>query len=168
MVFLLIKPITKVVTAFALTMLCAAVLYGQVNRPESKPTSGWSLYLKTEGAPWTRKFEVQLNQTGTLVVTKTDPQGSPKQTTSKLTVNLAPKDTQDIYEQALKAFREFRFAEEDARRADGTSLTLRLSRNGGMLAMQVLHIGQTEEESAELAKVLSLINRHLTGDNKIY
>jgi hypothetical protein len=160
--------ITKVVAAFALTILCAADFYGQVSRPYSKQNSEWLLYLKTEGAPWTKKFEVDLNQRGTLVLTETDPQRLPKETTSKLTVNLASKDAQEIYEQAWKTFREFRFAEEDGQRPDGTNLTLRLLRNGRMLEMKFFHFGQAEEESVELAKVLSLINKHLSQEHKIY
>jgi hypothetical protein len=167
MLFPLIKTMTRVVPAFGLTILCAGVLYGQVNRPDLKP-SGWSLYLKTEGAPFTKKFEVELNQTGTLLLSETDPQKLPKETTSKLTVNLAPKDAQEIYEQALKAFREFRFAEENIQSHDGTNLTLRLVCNGRALTMQFFHIGQPEDENVDVAKVLKLINKHLSEEHQIY
>jgi hypothetical protein len=167
-VYLLIRPITKVFVAFAATLLCASVLHGQVNFPGSRSNSAWSLYLKTEGAPFEKKFEVELNQTGTLVVKETDPGRLPKETTSKLTVNLSPKDAQEIYDQALKTFREFRFTEEHSERRDGTNLTLQLYRNGRALIMQFFHIAQAEEESVELAKVLSLINSRLPEERKVY
>jgi hypothetical protein len=168
MLFPLIRRKKKAVVAVGLTLLCSAMTYSQTSTPATKQPTGWSLYLKTEGAPWTKKFEVELTQTGILLVTETDPQRLPKETTSKLMVNLAQKDAQEIYEQALTAFRQFRFAEEDKQRTDGTNLTLRLVCNGQALVMQFFHIGRAEDESADVAKMLALIDKHLAAEHQIY
>jgi hypothetical protein len=137
-------------------------MYGQSGTLPAKQGLGWSLSLKTEGAPWTKKFEVELTQTGNLLVTETDPDRLPKETVSKFTVNLSQKDAQEIYERALTAFRQFRFTEEDANRTDGTNLTLSLVCNGRALVMQFFHIGRVEDENADVGKVVALINKHLS------
>ena len=160
--------IPRLVAVFGVMVFCAAILCGQASTASTKQSGGWSLYLKTEGAPWTKKFEVALAETGTLLVTETDPDRLPKETTSRITVNLAKKDAQEIYEQAVTAFRQFRFAEEDDNRRDGTNLTLSLKGNGRVLTMQFFHIGRAEDESSEVGKVLALINKHLAEGHQIY
>ena len=92
----------------------------------------------------------------------------PGETRAKLTVSLPAKDAQEIYEHALKAFREFRFPEERIERNDGTNLTLRLMTYDRTLEMQFFHIGRPEEESPEVAKVLSLINKRLPQEHQVY
>jgi hypothetical protein len=59
-------------------------------------------------------------------VKEQDPGGALGNQTSDITRSLSQKAAQEIYTQALRASREFRFAEEDVKRHDGTNLTLRL------------------------------------------
>lgn len=168
----MLSPVVKIMKkntiALALILFCSVLAHGQVNNPASKNPAEWSLSLKTGGAPWTKKFEVELNQAGKLLVTEQNPDKTPDKTISKINVNLSAKDTLEVYEHALKAFREFRFAAENAERADGTNLTLRLSSYGRVLVMQFFHIGQMEEENPNVAKVLSLINKHLSQEHQVY
>jgi len=166
--FPLMKLMKKTASALALIVVCSVMLHGQAKNSVAKQPAEWSLSLKTGGAPWEKKFEVELNQAGSLVVTEQDPQKMPDDTTWKLAITVPAKDAQEIYEQTLKAFREFRFAEEKVERADGTNLTLRLSANGRVLIMQFFHLGQTEEESVEVARVLSLVNKHLAKEHQVY
>ena len=77
MLFPLIGHQKSIVVALGLMALCAAISYGQTITPSTTQPGGWSLYLKTEGAPWTKKFEIELAQTGILLVTETDPERSP-------------------------------------------------------------------------------------------
>jgi len=149
-----------------LILLCAAVGFGQ-DKPSGTPAE-WSLHLKTGGAPWTKQFEVELEQTGKLILTEHNPERAPNSQASKLNVTLSAKDARQIYEQALKAFREFRFEEEEVRRHDGTNLTLRLKAYERVLVMQFFHLGQAAEECPEVAAVLSLINRHLPPGQQVY
>lgn len=150
----------------ALLALCSAFVLGQGQA--SKQPAEWSLWLETGGAPFEKKFEVELNHSGKLLVKEQDPGGAPDNRISNITRNLSQQDAHEIYTQALRAFREFRFAEEDVKRHDGTNLTLRLKAFDRVLVMQFFHMGQTEEESLEVAKVLSLINKHLPQEHQVY
>ena len=158
---------TKKIAALMLLAACSVVLQGQTKSSIPKSPASWSLTLKTGGAPWYKKFVVELNQSGSLVVNEEDPAKMPADPKSKRTVNLTPAQTQQIYEQALKAFREFRFGGEEGRR-DGTNLTLQLSANGKFLEMQLFHISPIDDESVEINALLSLINKHLPTEHHVY
>jgi hypothetical protein len=168
MLFPLVKLMKKTTSALALIVICSLVLHGQGKAPASKQPVEWSFSLNTGGAPWYKKFNVELSQIGNLVVIEDDPEQMPNPTISKVTIKPSVKDAQDIYEQTLKAFREFRSKEKKEERADGTNLLLQLSANGRVQVMQFSHISQIEEESMEAAKVLVLINKHLPKDHQVY
>jgi hypothetical protein len=150
----------------ALFILCLASALGQAQA--SKQASEWSLRLETGGARFEKKFEVELHQSGRLLVKEQGPGGAPDNAAMNITRDLSQKEAQEIYTQALRAFREFRFAEEDIKRHDGTNLTLRLKANERVLVMQFFHVGQVKEESPEAAKVLSLINKYLPQGHQAY
>ena len=150
----------------ALFILCLASALGQAQASKQPPE--WSLRLETGGAPFEKKFEVELSQSGKLLVKEQDPGGAPDSPAMNITRDLSQKEAQEIYTQALRAFREFRFAEEDIKRHDGTNLTLRLKAYERVLVMQFFHMGQVEEESPEVAKVLSLINKYLPQGHQVY
>lgn len=152
--------------SFSLIIICSLLSFGQ--GAASGRRAEWSLSLKTGGAPWEKSFDVELSQAGSLVVAEQNPEKMPAETRSKLAVSIPVKDAQEIFEHALRAFREFRFPEERVERNDGTNLTLRLTTYDRMLEMRFLHIGQPEEESQAVAKVLSLINRHLPQEHQVY
>ncbi len=145
---------------------CAVLLNGQSVTTNER--AGWSLSLKTGGAPWEKSFEVELSHDGKLRVTEQSPEKMPAETRSKLAVSIPPKDAQEIFDHALRAFREFRFPDERVERNDGTNLTLRLTTYNRMLEIRFLHIGHPEEESQAVAKVLSLINRRLPQEHQVY
>ena len=166
--FPMVKIMTKTTVALVITVtFCPALLHGQIKQSDSRQPAEWSFSLKTGGVPWSKKFEVELNHAGKLSMTEQNPDKMPGDITSKFTVDLSAKDAQEIYEQTLKAFREFRFLEKPETR-DGTNLTLRLSAYGRVLVMQLFNIGLMDEESPEVAKVLSLINKHLPRDHQVY
>jgi hypothetical protein len=150
----------------AVLALCAAFTLGQGQAP--KQPAEWSLRLETGGAPFEKKFEVDLNQSGKLVMKEEDPGGAPGERAWGITRDVPPKDARKIYDQVLRAFREFRFADEDVKRHDGTNLTLRLRAYGRVLVMQFFHMGRAEEECPEVGKVLSLINKHLPQEHHVY
>ena len=163
-------PLIQTTNKLAILMViaaCSVVLQGQTKTSVPKPPANWSLTLKTGGAPWEKKFVVELNQSGSLVVNEEDPAKMPADPKSKRTVNLTPAQAQQIYEQALKAFREFRFEGEEGRR-DGTNLTLQLSANGKLLEMQLFHISPIDDEIVEINALLSLINKHLPPEHHVY
>ena len=168
MLFLEVKLMKKTAAALVLVVICSSILHGQRKGPGSKQPVEWSFSLNTGGAPWYKKIKVELNRIGNLVVTEDNPEKMPGETISKFTVKLPAKDAQEIYDHTLKAFRGFRFAEEKDERADGTNLSLRLTENGRLRVMQFSHVGQIEEESLEVARVLLLINKHLSKDHQVY
>jgi hypothetical protein len=164
-----------VVWVSALIVLIAVAAKAQVKPLGTEPASDWFLFLKAEGVPWDKKFEVTLDQTGSLNVTVQDPEHKRATTPAKIAVKLSAKDAQEIYDQALKAFHEFRFPEEVA---DGTTLTLRLTTRytsyqvparspqslsaPATLSMQMFQVGQ--QDIPEVAKLLALLNKHLAKD----
>lgn len=164
----MVKIMKKITAALALIIFCSTLLHGQINSPLPKQPAEWSLSLKTGGAPWEKKFEVELNHAGQLTIVEQNPDKMPGDITSKFTVNLTAKAAQEIYEQTLKAFREFRFLEKPNETRDGTDLRLQLSAYGRALVMQFFNIGQTEGELPNVGKVLSLINKHLPREHHVY
>lgn len=156
----------KLLASIAFLIFCTALLNAQsaafVRRAE------WSLSLKTGGAPWEKSFEVELSQAGNLAVSEHNPEKMPAETRSKLSRVIPAEDAQEIFEHALRAFREFRFPEERVERHDGTNLTLRLTAYDRALEMRFMRIGRPEEEIQAVAKVLSLINRHLPQEHQVY
>jgi hypothetical protein len=157
----------KITTALAFILFCIVLAHGQVRVAPTAQPAEWLLSLKTGGAPWEKKFEVELNQAGSLTVTEQDPNKTPKGPVTKLKADLSTKDAQEIYEQALRALLQFRFPEEDAKIRDGTSLSLTLSANDRALTA-FYHVGTTQEEIPEVAKVLTLINQHLPKEHQVY
>ena len=158
----------KKIAALMLIAACSVILHGQGKTSAPKPPAKWSLSIKTGGAPWEKKFAVELNQSGSLVINEEKPGTTRDDQRSKFTVNLTSTETQQIYEQVLKAFRDVRFAEKQGEVADGTNLTLQLSANGKLLVMQFFHVGQIQDESPEIAAVLSLINKRLPAEHRVY
>jgi hypothetical protein len=167
MLFLLTKLMKKTTAALTFIVFCIVLAHGQVSVVPGKQPAEWSLSLKTGGAPWEKKFEVELNQSGNLTVTEQDPEKTPNDPVTKLKANLSTKDAQEIYEQTLRALLGFRFPDTDAKIQDGTTLTLKLSANGRGL-MAFYHVGMTEEEIPEVARVLTLINKHLPKEHQVY
>lgn len=157
----------KITVALTSILFCVAVAHGQAGVTPGEQPAEWSLKLKTGGAPWEKKFEVELNQSGNLTVTEQDPEKTPNDSVTKLKANLPTKDARDIYEQTLRALHGFRFPEKDAKIQDGTTLTIKLSANGrGLTAFY--RVGVTEEEIPEVARVLTLINKHLPKEHQVY
>lgn len=138
------------------------------NAASAQKKSEWTLLVKTGGAPWEKKFEVTLSHTGALSVTEDDPHKMPATTITKLAVNLSPSDTQAVYEQALKALREFEFPKDTEYRPDGTNLTVSLTVQRRTLSMQVSNLGIIEEEIPEVGKLLTLLNKHMPKERPIY
>lgn len=153
-------------TMLVLLAACSAIVLGQGQTP--KRPAEWSLRLETGGAPFEKKFEVELNQSGKLVMKEDDPGGMAGERAWGIAREIPPKDAAEIYDQVLMAFREFRFTEEDVKRHDGTNLTLRLRAHARVLVMQFFHLGRVEEESPEVGKALSLINKHLPPEHHVY
>lgn len=130
--------------------------------------SEWTLLLETRGAPGEKKFQVTLTNTGALSVIENDPVKMPASTISKLAVNLSPSDTQAVYEQALKAFREFQFPNDTEKLLDGTNLKMSLTVQKRQVTMQVANIGIVADELPEVGKVLALLNKHIPEEHHIY
>ena len=151
----------RLLVVFTFVLLLPNAGSAQAQRPE------WTLLLKTRGAPWETKFEVTLNHTGALSVIEDDSLKSPASTISKLAVNLPASDTQAVYEQALKAFREFELT-KDTEVRDGTDLTMTLTVKKRILTMQVFNFGRAEEDLPEVAKLFALLNKHIPKEHHIY
>jgi hypothetical protein len=144
------------------------LLFNAAGTQTKRESPEWSLFLKTFGAPWDKKFEVTLNHTGALSVTSDDPAKMPATITSKVDVKLSTNDVREIYEQALTAFREFQLRKEEEEHADGTNLTLTLTANRRTLSMQVSHLATVEDEIPEVGKLLALLNKHLPKEHQVY
>ena len=152
-----------VVLTVVLVLLCSLTIQtASAQRPD------WTLYVKTGGAPGEKKFEVTFNHKGALSVTSDDPTKMPGPTISKLAVNLSPSDTQAVYEQALKALREFEFPKVTEELYDGTNLTVSLTVHRRTLSIQVFHLSILADDVPEVAKLLALLNKHLPKEDHIY
>src|SRR6476469_8225714 len=94
--FMLLSVTTKncLVWLTALIVLTAGGANAQVKRPGAEAASDWFLFLKTEGVPWEKKFEVTLDQTGSLNVIVQDPEKRGATTPEKIAVKLLAKDAQ--------------------------------------------------------------------------
>src|ERR1044071_7787142 len=100
------------IAALALLLFCSFVAYGQAQKSTSAPPSEWTLSLKSGGAPWEKRFEVELDQTGKLALTENNSDKLPGDPVTKLNVNLPAGVVREIYEQAWLALREFRFPDK--------------------------------------------------------
>lgn len=182
----------KTATALVLIVLFSTGLQGQTRNRVPNPPSEWSLYLKESGAPWENFSEIELDQTGSLMLIEHDavktrmirpprvvkiPDSTTEETlpptapniepatddaVTKRTVKLSAKQAQEIYAQAWKACREFRFVEKKVVISEGLNLTLRLRATDKVLMIEVLHIAEIEKENPELARLLGLIYKHLS------
>jgi hypothetical protein len=148
----------------ALILLYSVLGFGHTSSP--KPPAEWSLFLKTGGILFrnTKNFEVKIDHSRKLLVTEED---SNNQIT-KIERNLSPKDAREIYDQALKAFRNFRFVDKNEKRYDGTNVTLRLKVYYRVLEMQLYNVLRLEEENADITRLISLINKHLPEEHQVY
>jgi hypothetical protein len=181
-IFMLLSVTAKkcfVVWLSALILISAGGAKAQVKPRDAEAASDWFLFLKTDGAPWEKKFEVTLDQTGSLNVIVQDPEKKDAAAPAKVAVKLFAKDAREIYDQAMKAFHEFRFPEEVA---DGMTLTLRITTRHtsfnvsarapqsvsapATLSMQIFHVGQ--QDIPEVDKLFALLNQHLAKEYQIY
>lgn len=154
------------IVCLILITISHACVIGQTNSGQAKPPSEWSLSLKTGGAPWEKKFEVEVNQSGLLRVTEQDPVKIPKDPITKLTIQLPAGNAQEIYQQGLLAAQKVGVKERDDF-ADGTWMTIKLVSDGKDLTASY-HFGQVQEEAPNVAKLFALINKHLPTEHHVY
>ena len=139
---------------------------GSASNGASNQPAQWSLSVTCGGAPFEKKFKVELNQTGLLSVIEEDPARLPNDTITKLTAKLPAKDLQEIYQRTLLVFERLG-GQEKNEVVDGSWINVELVTGGRTLA-RGYHVGQTEEEAPEVAKLFALINKHLPKEHHIY
>jgi hypothetical protein len=152
--------------ATPLVILAIILLSGLIANAQSSQPSRWNLTVTSGGAPWEKRFTVEFDQTGLLSATEEEPLKRPNDSVTKLTANLSKKDVQAIYLQALRAI----FAPRPIRSyeiADGTVIHVKLTADG-RASLRGYHVGLTEEEAPEAAKLFGLINKHLPKEHHIY
>jgi hypothetical protein len=142
--------------AFAVITLVLGVVctYGNAISVQGQP-SEWSLSVNSGGAPWTKQFNVELNHRGLLEVTEKVPAKMPKtpnDPVTKLSLQLSATEVKEIYNQALRALFS-RAAKRPYEIADGTVITVKLVAPG-RASMRGFHVGVTEEEAPQVAKLL--------------
>jgi len=150
-----------------LVIFCATPSVACAKNSQSNQPAEWSLSLTSGGAPWDKKFKVELNQAGVLSVTGEDPPKLPNNPTTKLTIKLSSNDVQEIYEQALLAVQPVPGAQKKNEIADGTRINLELVMPGRKLA-RGYHVGLVEEEAPAVAKLFGLMNKHIPKEHHIY
>ncbi|HSE32592.1 MAG TPA: hypothetical protein VLA93_13550 [Pyrinomonadaceae bacterium] len=140
------------------------VLHAQTSE-QPPPPAEWSLSIKSGGAPWEKKFEVQLDQSGSLQVVEEDKSRLPNEPITKLARKIPVNDLKQIYAQAWVSVQNAPKSNEELR--DGTWMTVKLT-SGAKATVISFHIGLIQEEAPYVAKLLSLINKHLPAEHQLY
>jgi predicted transcriptional regulator len=156
----------QALASLTILLFCLGVFHGQIVDPQSKPPAQWLLSIDSRGAPWEKKFQVEINQTGLLLFTEEDRAKIPKDPVTKLTIKLPAGSLHEIYQQALLAAQKVGVKERDDF-ADGTWMTIKLTSDGNELVASY-HLAQTEEEAPNVGKLLALINKHLPQEHHVY
>jgi len=151
-------------TALLIFAFGVLALHAQTSE-QPRPPAEWSLWIKSGGAPWEKKFEVQLDQSGSLDVVEEDKTKIPNDPITKLTRKIPANELRQIYEQALTSVQNPPKSNEELR--DGTWMTVKLT-SRTKVSMVSFHIGLLQEEAPNVAKLLSLINKHLPAEHQIY
>jgi len=124
--------------------------------------------VNSGGAPWTRQFNVELNRAGLLEVTEVPAKlpKMPNDPVTKLSFQLSATEVKEIYNQALRALFS-RAAKRPYEIADGTVINVKLVAPG-RVSMRGFHVGVTEEEAPQVAKLFALINKHLPKEQHVH
>ena len=152
--------------AIAVIAFVVLLLSTSSSSPAYGQPKEWALSVTSGGAPWEKRFVVEMNHTGLLSVAEEDRSKLPNDPRSKLTVQLSAKEVKEIYDQALRAL----FTTPPRRPyeiADGTMIQVKLEAPG-RASMRGFHVGVTEEEAPQVAKLFALINKHLPTEHHIY
>jgi hypothetical protein len=151
--------------ATALLILAFGVVaHGQTNEQPTPPAE-WSLWIKSWGAPWEKKFEVQLDQSGSLQVVEEDSIKTPKDPITKLTREIPANELRQIYAQAWVSVENPPKSHDEI--PDGTWMSLKLT-SGGKVMSASFHIGVIQDHAPNIGKLLSLINKHLPAEHQVY
>ena len=151
-------------TALLVFAFGVLVLDAQTNK-QPRPPAEWSLWIKSWGAPWEKKFEVQLDQFGSLEVVEEDKSKIPNDPITKLNRKIPANELRQIYAQALVSVQNPPKSNEELR--DGTWMTVKLT-SPAKVMMVSFHIGVIQEEAPNVAKLLSLINKNLPAEHQVY
>lgn len=154
----------RAITALLIFACVVLGLHAQTNA-QPRPPAEWSLWIKSGGAPWEKKFEVQLDQSGSLDVVEEDKTKIPNDPITKLTRKIPATELRQIYAQALVSVQNPPKSNEELR--DGTWMTVKLT-SRTKVSMVSFHIGLLQEEAPNVAKLLSLINKHLPAEHQVY
>ncbi len=150
-------------TGLLVFVCCVLVSQGHTTNDEPQQPAEWILSIKSWGAPWEKKFDVQLDQSGSLSFVEEDSLQLPKDPVTKLTRKISEKDLGQIYQQALLSMQNLRTKDL----ADGTWITLKLTDDRKVMTASY-HVGQLQEEAPEVAKLFALINKHLPKEHQVY
>jgi len=154
----------RAATALLIFGFGVLVLHAQTSEHPTPP-SEWSLWIKSWGAPWEKKFEVQLDQSGSLHVVEEDKTRIPNDPVTKLTRKIPAGELRQIYEQALNSAQNPPKSHDEIR--DGTWMSVKLT-SGAKVTEVSFHIGVVQEQAPNIAKLLSLINKHLPAEHQVY
>ena len=154
----------RAITALLILAFVVLGLHAKTNE-QPRPPAEWSLWIKSWGAPWEKKFEVQLDQAGSLEVVEEDKSKIPNDPITKLTRKIPANELRQIYAQALVSVQNPPKSNEQLR--DGTWMTVKLT-SPAKVSMVSFHIGLIQEEAPNVARLLSLINKHLPPEHQVY
>jgi hypothetical protein len=152
------------VTGLLIFVFGVLALHGQTNSQPTPPDE-WSLWFNSWGAQWEKKFEVLLDQSGSLDVVEEDSSKLPNNTITKLKRKIPPNDLKQIYAQALVAVQDLPKSGDEVR--DGSWMRLKLT-SGAKVTTVSFHTGVLQEQAPDYAKLLSLINKHLPEEHHVY
>jgi hypothetical protein len=154
----------RAVTVLLILAFCVLVMHGQTNA-QTRPPAEWSLWIKSWGAPWEKKFEVQLDQSGSLQVVEEDKSKIPNDPITKLARKIPANELPQIYEQALISVQNPPKSHDEIR--DGTWMTVKVT-SGPKVTSVSFHIGVVQEQAPNIAKLVSLINKYLPEEHQVY
>src|SRR4029453_5867139 len=114
----------RAATVLLILAFCVLVMHGQTNA-QTTPPAEWSLWIKSWGAPWEKKFEVQLDQSGSLQVVEEDKSKIPNNPVTKLPRKTPAKELRQIYAQAWVSVQNPPKSHDEI--ADGTWMSVKLT-----------------------------------------
>ncbi|HEX8651565.1 MAG TPA: hypothetical protein VF708_12055 [Pyrinomonadaceae bacterium] len=164
----MLKAMKMHILILAIVTLCSVSVFGQTQSSNPKAPDEWEMYLNTGGAPWEKQFQVRLDQSGQLTVIEQDPRRSSGPATKTFPVKISEGEAQEIYGLTLEALRKFHFAERHYEAFDGTNLVIGLRIYDTTLEGSFFHLMYVEEAGSEIARIVSLINKHLPKEHLVY
>jgi len=146
--------------------------HGKMN-DSNKSQNFWTIYIRTYGAPWEPYFCVTIANTDSISVEKYISKNDSINGKSKcflekkIKFNITNEERLEIYNLTKRTLKEFDFPKHE-HSFDGASISIELNENETSLKCEYDYIGEIENASPDVEKIVNLINKNLDKKDMIY